>query len=326
MPHILVAGKIHEAGIGLLTAATGITFNYIEEISVASIVSRIANADAIVLRTQPFTLETIGIAERLQVVSRHGVGFDAVDVDALTARSIPLAVVGDVNSQSVAEQTLMLMLALAKRTLKHDTATRTGQWDYRNRFDAFELSGKRLLLLGFGRIGKKVAALSRAFGMEVMAHDPYIGQEGIHAAGVTPVHDLPAAFALADIVSLHIPRIGKEVPVGVRELAHMKPTAMLINTARGGLVDETALAAALAQGRLAGAGLDVFEAEPPAPDHPLFSSDQVVFTPHMAGLSQESAKRMSVSSVQNVLDFFAGRLDPDLVVNKSKLSPLAANL
>ena len=321
MPHILVAGKIHEAGLGLLAAATGTTFDYVEEISVASIVSRIAGADAIVLRTQPFTLDTIGIAERLQIVSRHGVGYDAVDVDALSARGIPLCIVGDVNSQSVAEQTLMLMLALAKRTLKHDTATRTGQWDYRNRFDAFELSGKRLLVLGFGRIGKKVAALAKAFGMQVMAYDSYIPQTVIEAAGVTPVSDLDAAYGAADVVSIHSPRAGQEVLVGARELARMKPAAVLINTARGGLVDETALAAALAQGRLAGAGLDVFLAEPPAPGHPLLASDRVVFSPHMAGLSQESALRMSLSSVQNVLDFFAGRLDPELVVNASKLSP-----
>ena len=323
MPHILVAGKIHQAGLALLKSAPGVTSDYVEDVSTASYAPLIDRADGLIIRTQPLTATEIGRATRLRVVSRHGVGYDAVDVAALNARGIPLTIVGDVNSQSVAEQTLMLMLTLAKRTLRHDGATRSGDWSYRNNFDAFELSGKHLLLLGLGRIGRKVAALAKAFGMDAAAHDPFVDDAAMRGLGIMPVHDLDAAYATADILSVHIPLIGKEAPVGARELGLMKPTAIVINTARGGLIDETALAAALAEGRIAGAGLDVFVSEPPSREHPLLASGRTVVMPHTAGLTQESAMRMSLSSVQNVLDFFAGKLDPALVVNVSKLSQAA---
>ena len=323
MPHVLVAGKIHDAGLALLKSAPGVTFDYVEEVSTASYVPMVARADGLVIRTQPLTAKEIGQAKRLQIVSRHGVGYDAVDLAALNTRGIPLVIVGDVNSQSVAEHTLMLMLTLAKRTLKHDSATRTGEWNYRNKFDAFELYGKQLLLLGFGRIGRKVAMLAKAFGMDVVAHDPFVEDAAMRAAGVEPAGDLASAYARADVISVHIPLAGKEAPIGARELASMKPSAIVINTARGGLIDETALAAALAEGRIAGAGLDVFVSEPPAADHPLLASGRTVLMPHMAGLTQESAMRMSISSVQNVLDFFTGQLDPALVVNAASLSAVA---
>jgi len=145
-----------------------------------------------------------------------------------------------------------------------------------------------------------------------------VGDAPMSALGVAPVHDLQAALAAADVITLHVPLLGRQPLIGVAELARMKPTALLVNTARGGLIDEAALAAALAEGRLGGAGIDVLADEPPAPNHPLLASGRAILTPHTAGLSQESALRMSVSSVQNVLDFFAGRLDAALVVNRPK--------
>ncbi len=210
---------------------------------------------------------------------------------------------------------MMLILSLAKRTLAYDAMTRRSEWDYRNSFGACELSRKTLLLLGFGRIGRSVAKLADAFGMRVLAFDPFIDEQVIHAAGVTPVADIGPALETADVVSVHIPRSDNGALIGSREFAKLKRTAIVVNTARGGLIDEDALAAALGEGRLAGAGLDVFTAEPPPSDHPLFASDRVVLSPHSAGLTQESAARMSVFAVQNILDFFAGTLDRSLVVN-----------
>lgn len=314
MPHVLVAGRIHEAGLALLKATPGISFDIVDEVSFDSYVPLVDRADAIVLRTQPMPAAVIDRAARLRIVSRHGVGFDAVDVAALDRRGIPLTVVGDVNSVSVAEHTMMLMLGLAKQALVHDRAVRGSDWDCRNRFAAVELSGKTLLLYGFGRIGRRVAGLAKGFGMRVLAHDPGVDPDIMRAAGVEPVTDPDAALGMADVVSLHVP-LSAKVLIGAAELVRMKPTAFLINTARGGMVDEAALVGALAQGRLAGAGLDVFASEPPPPDHPLRSSDRVLLSPHTAGLTQESAMRMSLSAVQNVLDYFAGRLDPALVVN-----------
>lgn len=321
MPHILVAGKLHPAGIARLKAAEGMTFTLVEEISLESYLPHLGAADAVVIRTQPMTAAAIAAAPRLQIVSRHGVGYDAVDVAALNARGIPLCIVGDVNSRAVAEHTLMLMLAVARKAALHDAAVRSGAWNVRNRFDTVELDGKLLLLAGFGRIGRRVAELAKAFGMAVTAFDPFVPADVMARHGVRPAADLPAALATADYVSLHMPGAANAPVIGAAELAAMKPGAILINAARGGLVDEAALDAALREGRLAGAGLDVFAAEPPAPDNPLLANERVLLSPHAAGLTAECAARMAVASVQNVLDHFAGRLDPALVVNAAKVGP-----
>lgn len=314
MPHVLVAGKLHPSGIALLEARDDITFDYVHEISEPSYAPLIGAADGLVIRTQPLSAETVQKAGRLRVVSRHGVGYDAVDLPSLNARGIALAVCGDVNSVSVAEQAMMLMLAAAKRAVRGDRAVRTGDWGWRNRLEQGELWQKRLLIVGYGRSGRHVARMAAAFGMEVSAFDPFLQRRGWPAGAVVPVEQLVDGLAWADVVSIHAPK-GQGPLVGTAELAVMKPSAILVNTARGGVVDEAALIAALEAGRLAAAGLDVFEDEPPAPDTPLFAMDQVVLSPHIAGLTAECAERMAVSSVQNVLDFFAGDIDPALVVN-----------
>jgi D-3-phosphoglycerate dehydrogenase len=247
------------------------------------------------------------------------VGYDAVDVAALSARRIPLCIVGDVNSRAVAEHALMLMLAVARRAVQHDQASRTGNWNIRNRFETVELDGKTLLLVGFGRIGRRVAELAHAFGMAVMAYDPFIKPDLLARHGVKPAADLLTALSQADVVSLHMPGSAAGAVIWEEELNAMKPSAILINAARGGLVDETLLDRALREGRLSGAGLDVLVEEPPPPDHPLLSNPRVLISPHSAGLTAECAQRMAVQSVQNLLDFFAGRLDPSLVVNAAAI-------
>lgn len=319
MPHVLVAGKLHPAGLERLKSADGFTFTLVEEVSVESYVPHLAGADAVVLRTQPLTAETIASAPNLSIVSRHGVGYDAVDVTALNARGIPLAIVGDVNSRAVAEHTLMLMLAVARHAVAHDRAARAGDWNVRNRFETVELDGKTLLLMGFGRIGRRVAELARAFGMTVLAHDPFIKPDVLAKHGVKPAGDLLKALGEADYISLHMPGAATAAIMSEEEIAAVKPSAILINAARGGLVDELALDRALREGRLLGAGLDVLAAEPPAPDHPLLSNPRVLISPHAAGLTSECAARMAVASVQNIIDHFAGRLDPALVVNAAEV-------
>jgi D-3-phosphoglycerate dehydrogenase len=323
MPHVLVAGHIHEAGVALLREARDVTFDLVDEVSTQSYAPLVAGADAVLIRTQPMPASVIERAERLKLVSRHGVGYDAVDVAALNRRGIPLTIVGDVNSTAVAEHTLMLILALAKRTLAYDRATRQSDWLYRNKLEAFELANRTLLVLGFGRIGRKVARLAQAFDMKVMVYDPFVPVEAIRQAGLTPVTDLISSLGLADVVTVHAPLSPAGAVIGSRELAAMRPTAVVVNTARGGLVEECALAAALAEGRLGGAGLDVFASEPPPGDHPLFGHERVVLSPHMASLTQECAARMAVDAAQNVLDFFAGRLNGALVVNAEHISPAA---
>jgi D-3-phosphoglycerate dehydrogenase len=319
MPHVLVAGKIHPSGMALLEGAPDVTYDYVEAVSEPSYAPLISAADGLVIRTQPLSAATVARAEKLKIVSRHGVGYDAVHLRSLNARGIALAIVGDVNSVSVAEHAMMLLLAAAKRALPADRSVRQGDWSWRDRLEPVDLAGKHLLIVGYGRIGQHLARMAAAFRMEVRAHDPYLERSGWPDGPALPASDLPAALAWADFVSLNVPRTERPL-IGAAELAAMKPSAILVNAARGGLVDEAALAEALRAGRIAGAGLDVFDDEPPKPDNPLLALDQVVLTPHIAGLSAECGERMAISAVQNVLDFFAGRIDPALVVNGAHLN------
>jgi D-3-phosphoglycerate dehydrogenase len=315
MPHLLIAGKLHPSGLALLNGAEGVTYDYVEDVSEESYAPFIAKADALLIRTQPLSGPTVAKARRLKIVSRHGVGYDAVDLKALNARRIPLCIVGDVNSISVAEHAMMLILASAKCLIRADRAVRSGLWDWRNQLEVGEISGKKLLILGYGRIGRRLARMAEAFGMQMRAHDPFLADYGWPAGPVAPVASLTEGLGWADVISVHVPKAGGPV-LGVEELASVKPGAILVNTARGGIVDEAALAAALSDGRIKAAGIDVFDTEPPSAHHPLLAFDQVVLTPHVAGLTQPAAERMATASVQNLLDFFAGHIDSDLVVNK----------
>jgi D-3-phosphoglycerate dehydrogenase len=315
MPHVLIAGKMHSAGLARLERAEGFTYDYVEELSEPSYAPLIGAADALIIRTQPLSAATIAKAARLKLVSRHGVGYDAVDVAALNQRNIPLCIAGGSNSLSVAEHAMMLILACAKQTTRADRAVRGGGWGWRERLEAVEISGRRLLILGFGRSGRHLARLSLAFGMEVRAFDPHLAEHGWPQGPVAPVADLMEGLGWADVVSIHAPKPDRPL-LGAQEFASLKAGAIIVNTARGGIVDEAALVAALADGRVGAAGLDVFDDEPALKDHPLFAFDQVVLTPHIAGVTREAAVRMAEYSVQNVLDFFAGRLDPDLIVNR----------
>jgi D-3-phosphoglycerate dehydrogenase len=315
MPHLLVAGKLHPAGLALLDCAEDVTYDYVEEVSEPSYAPFIGKADAVVIRTQPMSSATIAEASRLKIVSRHGVGYDAVDIAALNKRQIPLCIVGDVNSLSVGEHAMALILAAAKRLIRADRSVRMGPWGWRNALEAGEISGKNLLIIGYGRSGRHLARMAQGFGMQTHAFDPFLVKQGWPDGPTAAVPSLAEGLAWADVISVHVPKTGRPV-LGAEEFAVMKPGVIIVNTARGGIVDEAALDVALTEGRVAAAGLDVFDDEPPAKDHPLIVFDQIVLTPHIAGLTEPAAERMAVSSAQNVLDFFAGRLDPDLIVNK----------
>ena len=297
-----------------MRSAPGITVETVDEVSTKSYAPRIPRADALLIRTQSLPGAVVATAPCLKIVSRHGVGYDAIDVPALASRGIALAIVGDVNSRAVAEHTMALILAFAKRVPTYDAAVRQGDWALRNSFSATELWDKRLFLIGFGRIGRLVAGMAAAFGMKVSAHDPFQTAVAIRQGGAEPVGSLAEGLELADVVSLHLPKAGAEPVIGAGELALMKAGALLVNTARGDLVDERALADALEAGRIAGAGLDVFGSEPPAAGERLLRCERAILSPHSATLTRECAARMSEAAARNILDFFEGRLNPLLTV------------
>lgn len=319
MPHVLVAGRLHPSGRALLDAAPGVTVRYVDEISEESYAPFLHEADALLIRTQPMTAPTVALGGRLKIVSRHGVGYDAVDVKALNARGIPLVVCGDVNSYSVAEHACMMILGAAKRVLRGDASVRTGPWGWRNTLQSQDLRGRNLLILGYGRIGRHTAQMMSGFDMTIRAYDPYLQGQGWPEGRVAPAADLHEALGWADVISVSAPKADKPL-IGAREFSAMKDGVILVNTARGGIVEEKALIEAVASGKVGAAGLDVFEDEPPAADHPLKAFDQVILSPHIAGVTEGASERMAIGSAQNILDFFAGTIDPALVVNRKDIA------
>ena len=312
MTHLLIAGKLHPSGLDLLNKADAITFDYVPDIDETSYLKFLPKADGLIIRTQPLTALHIAKAPNLRVVSRHGVGYDAVDYEALKMRNIPLAIVGDVNSRTVAEHAMMLILAASRCLVKSVNALRKGDWAQRNTFEPKEVFGKTLLIIGYGRIGKHLSVLAQAFGIKVLSYDPFLQDDAFD--GAIRVKSVAEGLLKADFVSLHIPK-ANSVVLGAAELDLLPPHAVIINTARGGIIDEAALIRRLKHNKIGAVGLDVLNDEPPTEDNPLFQFDNVIITPHSAGLTEECAERMALVCVQNVLNYFNGKLDPSLVVN-----------
>jgi D-3-phosphoglycerate dehydrogenase len=256
----------------------------------------------------------------MKVVTRIGVGYDAVDVPALSRRKIPLMVAGAANSPSVAEQALFMMLTLAKRAVEMHSIVKDGKWAHRLGMLPYDLFGKTVLIIGFGRIGTRTAKRCLAMEMNVLIYDPYKSAAEIKAAGCEGIGNLDAALPRADFVSIHCPKTPETVGMfNAARLKRMKPTAYLINTARGGIVDEKALYEALVSGQLAGAGLDVFEQEPPPAGHSLFELPNVIMAPHVAGVTREAVDRMSEQTARNILSALDGEPIRQNVINQDVL-------
>jgi len=257
----------------------------------------------------------------MKVVTRIGVGYDAVDVPALSRRKVPLMVAGAANSPSVAEAALFMMLTLAKRAQELHACVRDNKWADRLGILPFDLFGKTVLIIGFGRIGTRTAKRCLAMEMNVLVYDPYKPAADIKAAACEPVADLDAVLPRADFVSIHCPKTPETIGMfNAARLAKMKRTAYLINTARGGLVDEKALYDALRSGGLAGAGFDVFEQEPPPAGHSLFELPNVITAPHVAGVTVEAVDRMSEQTARNILSVLDGDPICQNVINQDVLA------
>lgn len=264
----------------------------------------LAQADALIVRRPSFqvTREVISRCPRLRVIGRHGTGLDNVDLQAATEAGIPVTYAPSAPTDSVAELTIGLIIAVVRRIADAHQAVREGIW-HRERFMGMELAGKVLGIIGFGSIGRAVARIARAMGMAILAYDPYVSTwpEGVRSVSLMDL------LTQADVVTIHTPLTPETKGLLGREaLARMKPGAILINTARGGIVDEEALAEALRDGRLGGAGIDVFSREPPPRDHPLVRAPNVVLTPHIGAMTEEAQRRMAFTVVQDVLRVLSG--------------------
>jgi D-3-phosphoglycerate dehydrogenase len=321
---ILVTESMSAAGRALLNERADIELvefpNMISADDFQAMLRQHAPVHGVALGATRFGEPELEASKDIKVVTRMGVGYDAVDVPALSRRRVPLMVAGTANSPSVAEQALFMMLTLAKRAVEMHAIVRDGGWGSRLGLLPYDLFGKTVLIVGFGRIGTRTAKRCLAMEMNVLVYDPYKPAAEIKAAGCEPVPDLDAALARADFVSLHCPKTPETVGMfNAARLGRMKPTAYLINTARGGIVEEKALYDALVAGRLAGAGLDVFEQEPPPRGHSLFELPNVIMAPHVAGVTREAVNRMSEQTARNILSALDGDPIRANVINQDVL-------
>src|ERR1700722_4083000 len=257
-------------------------------------------SSGICLGIQPFSDPELDAAPLIEVVSRIGVGYDAVDVPALTRRKIPLMSGGTPNSVSVAEAGLFLTMSLARKGAMMDTMVKEGRWADRYKDMPVDLYGKTVLIIGFGKIGTRSAKRFAAMETNVLVYDPYMYSETIRGNGYEPVLDLDAAVARADFITIHCPKTPETIGLfNAARLARMKRTAFLVNTARGGIVDEPALYDALKNNRIAGAALDVFVEEPTPQDNPLLTLPNFIAAPHVAGVTRDAVDRMAIVAVQH---------------------------
>ncbi|WP_315757470.1 MULTISPECIES: hydroxyacid dehydrogenase [unclassified Bradyrhizobium] len=321
---ILVTESFSAKGRALLAARDDVEMiefpNMISAADFSALLTSHAPVHGVALGATRFGEPELVAAGDMKVVTRIGVGFDAVDVPALSRHKVPLMVAGTANSPSVAEQALFMMLTLAKRANEMHAMVRDGTWGARLGVLPFDLYGKTVLIIGFGRIGTRTAKRCLAMEMQVLVYDPYKPAADITAAGCEPVTDLDAALPRADFVSIHCPKTPETIGLfNAARLRLMKPTAYLINTARGGLIDEAALYDALVSGRLAGAGLDVFEQEPPPVGHALHALPNVIMAPHVAGVTREAVDRMSEQTARNILSVLDGDPIRQNVINQDVL-------
>lgn len=312
-PLLVIVDPIHAEGVAILRAAGEVVELFAPGVDAAR---AWATADGLVIRTAPLPAARIAECARLKVIGKHGVGVDNIDLAAATAAGIVVFNTPGANTLAVAEGAVALMLAVVKRLRAGHDLVASGRFAERGPWRVGDLSGKTLGLVGGGRIASEVARICRnGFGMHVLVYDPYADEAQATAIGAEKIHGLDAMLARADIVSIHTPLTAETRNLlGRGRITHMKPGAVLINTARGGIVDEAALADALAAGRLGGAGLDVFENEPPESGNPLLQLPNVVLSPHVAGITEDSARRMAVGAAQGVVDALAGR-KPEAILN-----------
>lgn len=319
MPHVIFLRGVHPDAYARLDAEPGFTYAAVDPSDRAALEAAMAMGDAIVVRATPIDEAFLAISPKLSIVARHGVGYDQVDVPTLTRKGIPLTVTAYANALSVAEHALMLMLNLAKQTKIFDGNTRAQKWSSVEAPTSWDLSGQTVLVLGFGRIGGRVARLCAAFGMNVLVHDPHIPRNTIIGAGFTP-SKLEEGLAEAHFVTVHCPSNSEtRGMVNADFLGAMRKGARFINTARGTLVDEGALAAALHSGHIAGAGLDVFWEEPVKATNPLLGAPNTIVTPHSAAGTVQGMRRMGLSAVESIVGHFNGTLDPEMVINREVL-------
>jgi D-3-phosphoglycerate dehydrogenase len=316
-----IVGSIHELGWEVLQSQ-GHTIIDVKDTSAESLKNKLAEVSGIVLRTAQMPNEVIDACPHLQIIGRHGVGYDNVDLNYLNKKKIALGVTGTANAVSVAEHVMTFFLQLTKNIHLSDELTRKGKFQEKGNLPSFyELYQKNVLILGFGRIGQAVAKRCLGFEMNVYVYDPYVSKETIEKMGCRSI-SIEDSLKLADFVSVHLP-LNEETRnfINAKSFQEMKDSCVIVNTARGGIINEQDLYQALKDKKLRAAGLDVYEQEPPPSDHPLFDLSNVLLTPHNAALTLECRMRMAVEVCETVSFYLKNKekLNLQNIINRKEL-------
>ena len=317
---ILIVQGLHEQGLQMLKNRTDIEFNVLMSDDENEILEAAKDVNGITVRTAKISSRIIEAANKLQVVSRHGVGYDSIDLVSLNNKKIPLTIAAHSNMISVAEQAMFFLLALSKNVFYYDDFTRKGDWTNRWDVKAWDLAQKNILVIGFGRIGSNFVKRALAFDMNVYVYDPYVEKEKVKISGAIPVDNISENLQKMDAVTLHCPKNDETTDLFTKkEFNLMKKSSFIINCARGGILNEEDLYEALTNKKIAGAGLDVFDVEPTPSSNPLFTLNNVILSPHIAGVTVESTVRMATETVQNVLDVLDDKINQSVVVNNKEI-------
>lgn len=309
MDKIVISHPLYQDGMALLEGKAEIVIT--NDGDSDRILDSLIDADAYILRIGKIDRKAIERCEKLKVITRPGVGYDSVDVQTATERGIPVVLCPSANARAVAEHTVALLLACAKNIVESVNETKAGNFGIRNRYAAVDIVDKMLVVLGFGNIGRQVAKLCAALDMKVGVYDPFVKRETAEELGYVYYENMLDALAAADFVSLHMPSMpSTRGLISAEQFKAMKPTSFFLNAARGDVVDEPALIAALKNGEIAGAGLDVLVEEPFPADHPFMKMPNVVLTPHMAAQSQETVSKLVTMAAKGTLAVLRGEKWP----------------
>ena len=317
---VLVVQGLHEQGLEMLKQRSDIEFKVLLSDDENEILEAAKDVNGITVRTAQITEKIINSSQNLQVISRHGVGYDSINLKSLNNKKIPLTIAAHSNMISVSEQAMFFLLALNKNIFYYDDFTRKGDWTNRWDVKAWDLAGKNIMVIGFGRIGSNFVKRALVFDMNVYVYDPYVDHEKIKKSGAIAIENLNDNLSKMDAITLHCPKNEETTNLFTKKEFHiMKKNAFIINCARGGILNEDDLYKALLNKKIAGAGLDVFDVEPTPSTNPLFKLKNVILSPHIAGVTVESTVRMATETVQNVLDVFDNKVNKSVVVNLKEI-------
>ena len=314
MKKVLVLGKIHKAGINYLK---NLSYQVDEVSDQDDNYKNILNLyDALILKMTKVDQEFIDLSKNLKIIARHGVGYNNVDLDVINKKKIPLFIVGDVNSTSVAEHTFGLIINIAKKINFYDSEVRSNNFEIRNSFNSRDLNKKNILIFGYGRIGKKVAEICNFFNMNVFVYDKFLKLENL-SNNTKIVNNINDNLSIYDFISLHIPFSNSEKAlIDKTFLNKLKSDCAIINTSRGDLINENDLISHLNENKNFYAGLDVFNPEPPHSKNELLKLKNTILTPHSAAYTEECLSEMSLHCAINIENFFKGNIDQSRLINK----------